>query len=97
MNWPTNEKTWENLMPIIDTVEEIYLTGGEPTLALEQYKLFDRCIELNKAKDIILKYNTNLTNIPPKMIEYWTHFKKIKINASIDGYDQLNRYIRYPN
>ena len=28
-------------MPIIDTVEEIYLTGGEPTLALEQYKLFD--------------------------------------------------------
>ena len=53
MNWPTNEKTWENLMPIIDTVEEIYLTGGEPTLALEQYKLFDRCIELNKAKDII--------------------------------------------
>jgi len=96
MNWPTNEKTWENLMPIIDTVEEIYLTGGEPTLALEQYKLFDRCIELDKAKDIILKYNTNLTNIPPKMIDYWKHFKKIKINASIDGYDQLNRYIRYP-
>ncbi len=96
MNWPTNEKTWENLMPIINSVEEIYLTGGEPTLALEQYKLFDRCIELDKAKDIILKYNTNLTNIPPKMIEYWKHFKKIKINASIDGYDELNRYIRYP-
>ena len=96
MDWPTNEKTWENLMPIIDTVEEIYLTGGEPTLALEQYKLFDKCIELNKAKDIILKYNTNLTNIPPKMVEYWTHFKKIKINASIDGYDELNRYIRFP-
>lgn len=96
MNWPTNEKTWENLMPIIDTVEEIYLTGGEPTLALEQYKLFDKCIELDKAKNIILKYNTNLTNIPPKMIDYWKHFKKIKINASIDGFDQLNRYIRYP-
>tara|TARA_Y100001963_G_scaffold93362_1_gene128498 strand:- start:314 stop:1564 length:1251 start_codon:yes stop_codon:yes gene_type:complete len=96
MDWPTNEKTWENLMPIINSVEEIYLTGGEPTLALEQYKLFDHCIKLNKAKDIVLKYNTNLTNIPPKMIEYWKHFKKIKINASIDGFDELNRYIRYP-
>ena len=96
MNWPRDQKTWDNLMPIIDTVEEIYLTGGEPTLAIEQYKLFDRCIELNKAKDIMLKYNTNLTNIPPKMIDYWKHFKKVKINASIDGYDQLNRYIRYP-
>jgi len=96
MNWPRNPKLWEHLMTVIDSVEEIYLTGGEPTLALEQYKLFDKCIELDKAKDIILKYNTNLTNIPPKMIEYWKHFKKIKINASIDGYDQLNRYIRYP-
>lgn len=96
MNWPRNPKLWEHLMTIIDSVEEIYLTGGEPTLALEQYKLFDKCIELDKAKNIILKYNTNLTNIPPKMIDYWKHFKKIKINASIDGFDQLNRYIRYP-
>jgi len=96
MDWPQNPKLWKHLMTVIDTVEEIYLTGGEPTLALEQYKLFDRCIELDKAKDITLKYNTNLTNIPPKMVEYWKHFKKIKINASIDAYDELNRYIRYP-
>jgi sulfatase maturation enzyme AslB (radical SAM superfamily) len=96
MDWPQNPKLWENLMSIIDTVEEIYLTGGEPTLAIEQYKLFDKCIAMNKAKDIILKYNTNMTNIPPKMVEYWKHFKKIKINASIDAYGDLNRYIRYP-
>ena len=32
MNW--SQKTWENLMPIIDTVEEIYSTVENPTLHL---------------------------------------------------------------
>jgi hypothetical protein len=30
------------------------------------------------------------------MIDYWQHFKKISLNASIDAYGDLNRYIRYP-
>jgi organic radical activating enzyme len=96
MDWPTKIKTWESLIEIADTIEEIYLTGGEPTLAIEQYKLFDILIEKDLAKNIKLKYNTNLTNIPKKMVEYWEKFKKIQINASIDAYGELNRYIRYP-
>ena len=39
MDWPENEKTWENLFSIAHTVEEIYLTGGEPTIIKEQHKL----------------------------------------------------------
>lgn len=97
MDWPNSPKTWQNLIPILDTVKMIYLTGGEPTLATEQYKLFDICIERNIAKKITLKYNSNLINIPSKMIEYWKHFKKIKMNASIDGIGIVNEYIRYPS
>lgn len=96
LDWPTNEKTWDSLIEIADTIEEIYLTGGEPTLAIEQYKLFDLLIEKNLSKKIKLKYNTNLTNIPKKMIEYWKNFRRIQINASIDAFGDLNRYIRYP-
>ena len=97
MDWPNNPATWSNLEPILNTIEMIYLTGGEPTLAIEQYKLFDICIERNIAKNITLKYNSNLTNIPPKMTEYWKHFKEIKMNASIDGIEKINDYIRYPS
>jgi len=96
MDWPTKSKTWDSLIEVANTIEEIYLTGGEPTLALEQYKLFDILIAKDLAKNIKLKYNTNLTNIPKKMIDYWSKFKKIQINASIDAYGDLNRYIRYP-
>jgi len=96
MDWPNNDKVSENLLKFANTIEEIYLTGGEPTLATSQYTLFDKLIELDVAKNITLKYNTNCTNLPKKMIDYWQHFKKISLNASIDAYGDLNRYIRYP-
>ena len=96
MNWPEDPRTWSSIIEIADSIEEIYLTGGEPTLAIEQYKLFDILIEKNLSKKIKLKYNTNLTNIPKKMIDYWSHFRTVQLNASIDAYGELNRYIRYP-
>ena len=96
MTWPEDPRTWDSIIEIANSIEEIYLTGGEPTLAIEQYKLFDILIEKNLSKKIKLKYNTNLTNIPKKMIEYWSHFRTVQLNASIDAYGELNRYIRYP-
>ena len=95
--WPDYKKTELNFQDISHTVEEIYLTGGEPTLAVSQYKLLDYCIENNLAKNIRLKYNTNLTNIPPKMIEYWADFKRVQLNCSIDAVGERDRYIRYPS
>lgn len=95
--WPDWEKTGVNFVEIAGTIEEIYLTGGEPTLALSQYKLFDYCIENNLAKNIRLKYNTNLTNVPQKMLDYWKHFKRVQLNASIDAIGDRDRYIRYPS
>lgn len=95
--WPDRRMTGVNFVDIADTIEEIYLTGGEPTLALSQYKLFDYCIEQGIAKNIRLKYNTNLTNVPPKMLEYWRHFKHVQLNCSIDAVGERDRYIRYPS
>lgn len=96
MDWPNDDAVAVNLLKLANTIDEIYLTGGEPTLALSQYKLFDKLIELDLAKNITLKYNTNCTNLPKKLVDYWQHFKKIKINASVDAVGELNRYIRFP-
>jgi pyruvate-formate lyase-activating enzyme len=95
--WPDYKKTGLNFQDIAHTVEEIYLTGGEPTLAKSQYALLDYCIEHDLAKGIRLKYNTNLTNVPPKMIEYWQYFKRVQLNCSIDAVGHRDRYIRYPS
>ena len=95
--WPDREKTGVNFVDIAHTIEEIYLTGGEPTLAKSQYKLFDYCIENGLAANIKLKYNTNLTNIPQKMVDYWSNFKGVQLNTSIDATGLRDRYIRYPS
>ena len=95
--WPDREKTGVNFVDIAHTIEEIYLTGGEPTLAKSQYKLFDYCIENGLAENIKLKYNTNLTNIPQKMVDYWSKFKGVQLNTSIDATGLRDRFIRYPS
>lgn len=95
--WPDRKQTGLNFVEIAHTVEEIYLTGGEPTLAKSQYKLFDYCIENDLASGIKLKYNTNLTNVPQQMVDYWKHFKSVQLNTSIDAIGERDRYIRYPS
>ena len=97
MDWPEIEKTWKNLFSIASTVEEIYLTGGEPTIIKEQHRLLDYFIERGTAKQIRLKYNTNLTNVPKHLLDKWTKFKKVQLNCSIDAVGDLDRYIRYPS
>ena len=96
MDWPTKDKTWDNIKEIMPSVEMIYFTGGEPTLTLQQMSLLEYCID-NNYTNVTLKYNTNLTNIPERMLDLWKNFKKIKVNASIDATYRLNRYIRYPS
>jgi organic radical activating enzyme len=97
--WPWYRYTQfeENINALLPTIEEIYLTGGEPTIIKEHEFILDKVIESGRAKKVKIKYNTNLTNIPNYLLEKWTHFKAIKCNVSIDAVGDLDRYIRYPS
>tara|TARA_Y100000022_G_scaffold46121_1_gene38682 strand:- start:368 stop:1492 length:1125 start_codon:yes stop_codon:yes gene_type:complete len=97
MDWPEKEKTWENLFDIAHTVEEIYLTGGEPTVIKEQKRLLDYLIDKGIAGNIRLKYNTNLVKMPEWLFDRWRHFKRIQLNCSIDACGELDHYIRHPS
>lgn len=97
MDWPENEKTWENLFGIAHSIDMLYLTGGEPTVIKQQHKILDYLIENDYAKNIRLKYNTNLTNIPKHLLDKWKEFKTVILNCSIDATGKLDRYIRYPS
>lgn len=97
MSWPEDPQVWRQLESILDTVEEIYLTGGEPMIINEQTRLLEKCVALGISKRITLKYNTNLTFLPERLIELWGNFKRVKINASVDGWGPLNDYIRHPS
>mgnify|MGYP001049264481 CR=1 FL=1 len=97
MKWPEYNGTNDHLKEMMGTVEEIYFTGGEPTIIKRHEELLDYCIEQGLASGIKLKYNTNLTNAPLRLIERWQHFKFLRLNCSIDGVGELNDYIRPPS
>lgn len=77
-------------------LEHIHFAGGEPLIAPQMEKILKICIEKGNAKNITITYNTNMTVLPPKILELWRSFKAIKILASIDAVGDLNNYIRYP-
>ncbi len=96
MDWPEDEKTWAHLLPILNTVEEIYLTGGEPFLSLKQTDLLQKLVDSGRSSEVVIKYNTNVTVYPEKIIALWAKFKTVRLNLSIDGVGATNDYIRFP-
>jgi MoaA/NifB/PqqE/SkfB family radical SAM enzyme len=95
--WFRYQQFEDNIDALLPTIEEVYITGGEPTIIKEHEFILDKVIESGRASKVKIKYNTNLTNIPKHLIDKWKNFKAIKCNPSIDAVGDLARYIRYPS
>lgn len=83
----------EDLIPNLDTM---LTTGGEPFVSPQHLKILEQCVERGRASQIILRYHSNLTVLPPRLVELWKHFKSIEIHVSLEGVGEMNEYVRYP-
>ena len=79
-----------------DTVECVYVAGGEPTLMPEFAKFLTTAIEKNRT-DIALTIITNTTNVNKNILNLLSNFRNISFTLSLDGYGPVNRYIRWPS
>ena len=77
------------------TAKKIYVAGGEPSLLPEFRKFLTLAIE-HKRTDIEIRMNTNATNFNKEYRKLLSQFTNLNIVFSIDGYDQINKYIRWP-
>ena len=92
----TETDMWEQLLPHIDYVEQIYFAGGEPLLMEEHYRILDELVR-RKRFDVRLIYNTNFTHTDLKgqsVFEYWKQFNSVAIGASLDASGARGEYIR---
>ena len=92
----TETDMWEQLLPHIDYVEQIYFAGGEPLLMEEHYQILDELVRRERF-DVRLIYNTNFTHTDLKgnsVFEYWKQFKSVAVGASLDGMGHYGEYIR---
>lgn len=92
----TETDMWEQLLPHLDYVEQIYFAGGEPLLMEEHYNILEELVKRGRT-DVRLIYNTNFTHTELKgksVFEYWKQFKSVAIGASLDGMGVYAEYIR---
>ena len=99
-NWggkQDKKRVWKSIYSWSSGIKNIYFTGGEPTLIKEIWDFIDYLKEKNLAKDITLEFNTNCTQNPKKLIGTFDSFHSVEILFSVDGYKEVNDYIRFPS
>jgi MoaA/NifB/PqqE/SkfB family radical SAM enzyme len=92
----TETDMWEQLIPHLDYVEQIYFAGGEPLMMKEHYNILDE-LERRGRFDVRLIYNTNFTHVRLKdrwVFDYWKKFKNVAVGASLDAQGTRAEYIR---
>ena len=78
-------------------IREIYWCGGEPLMWDIHWNAMQRIIDLGFAKEVYVRYNTNLSRTEFKGIKLFDllpQFQDWQICASIDGTDEVGEYIR---
>lgn len=96
-DWYKTNTFDENIKSQIDNIKLLYITGGEPTLIEKNYEILEYLIDKGKASEITIHMNTNLTNVKPRLLNLISKFKYVLIFASVDGYESVQEYIRYPS
>jgi len=92
----TETDMWEQLVPHLDYVEQIYFAGGEPLMMEEHYNILEE-LERRGRFDVRLIYNTNFTHVKLKdryVFDYWKKFDSVAVGASLDAQGPRAEYIR---
>ena len=79
------------------TIKEIYWCGGEPLMWDIHWKAMQRIIELGFAKEVYVRYNTNLSRTSLKGIKLFDllpQFQDWQVCSSLDGTGEVGAYIR---
>ncbi len=97
MNWFQSSKFWDELKSQSNSIRHIYIVGGEPLMISKHFTFLDWLADQGHSKKISLEYNTNLTMLPPEGKKVWPSFKSVSFGVSVDGFEAVNDYIRFPS
>jgi len=81
-------------IPGLTEKHTVYITGGEPTVMKELYEFMQLCIDA-KRTDFRLTMTTNTQFMSEKLWRLAKHFPNLHFSISIDGYKEVNDYIRW--
>lgn len=88
---------WEQLLPHIDYLEEIYFAGGEPLIMEEHYRLLKELLKRGR-NNVRIVYNTNFSELAYKgesVLNLWNEFETVSVGASLDASHKRAELMRY--
>lgn len=92
----TENDMWEQLLPHIPYIEQIYFAGGEPLIMEEHYRFLKELVKQERF-DVKIIYNTNFSRMNLKdedVLDFWKLFTNVSVGASLDGMEARAEYIR---
>jgi MoaA/NifB/PqqE/SkfB family radical SAM enzyme len=93
--WPReNQLFWNEIDKIVDQLQYIEFTGGEPFMIQEHFDMLRGLVDRGIAGQIEIHYNTNGTQWPEQGEAIWKHFKTVEIAVSIDDVEERFEYQR---
>ena len=95
-DWHNSETFWSQIEDNIPNIKHVYMAGGEPMMIERHYEFLQKCIDAGQSKKMIIEYNTNMSNLPNRVLDMWTHFKQVRVGCSIDGMGDTIEYQRWP-
>lgn len=95
LDWFKQKDFWDSLPKLMPHLDFLHFAGGEPLIIQESFDFLAKLVELGYSKNISLSYNSNLTKLPQRALELWPKFKSVRMMVSLDGFGELNEYIRF--
>ena len=92
----TEEQAFDEIVPHLPYLKELYFAGGEPMMQKEHYMTIEKLVECGNT-DVQIKYNTNFSKLSLgrwDVIEYWKKLKNVMVNASLDASHDKAAYWR---
>lgn len=97
---PVSDALWADLRVMFPKTRILNFTGGEPFMIDAYWEMIDVAVEMGAAANMELHLSSNMTAIKwgkRSVLDYFQHFKHVRLQASIDSYREWNDYIRYPS
>tara|TARA_B100001142_G_scaffold294845_1_gene315335 strand:- start:429 stop:1979 length:1551 start_codon:yes stop_codon:yes gene_type:complete len=87
----------EQILELAPYTRSIKIIGGEPLIMKRQYEMLQALIDTGDSKEIIIKFQTNMTKMARgkhNIFKFIPHFKLVTMVASVDGIGKTIEYMR---
>lgn len=99
-NWVDDPKLFEKFLDTLSiskSIKYLHFIGGETIITPAFKKILKTLINKGLNKKVTIGFTTNLISWDNEVINLLKHFEGINLGVSVEAFDKINDYIRYPS